>query len=101
MADEKLAAVGVWTCIGHRERARLVVLLHRFIGELVPWSTGPGASRIAALDHEPLDDAVERRAVVIPVLCQVDKIVDGVRRFLWVELHVKRTMVGFKRRGVR
>ena len=45
-----------------------------FIGELVARATGAGASRVAALDHEVGDHAVEGHAVVVSALGEVEEI---------------------------
>src|SRR5215213_6419608 len=64
--DEELAAVRVWTRIRHREDARLGVAQRRveFVGELVAGPAGALPERVAALDHEALNHAVEDDAVV-------------------------------------
>src|SRR6476469_3627822 len=48
----------------------------------------------AALDHEALDDAVEQRARVVPVLDVFEEVVDGLRCGVWIELDPDRTRAG-------
>src|SRR3984893_430948 len=62
--DEELAAVCIRPGVGHGHRARGVFTLHRLVVELVPGTTGAGSKRVAALDHESSDHAVELEAVV-------------------------------------
>ena len=70
--DEELAAVRVRPRVGHREDAGLVVAQLRveLVGELVAGAAGALPERIAALDHEAVDHAVEdrgrRRTAALP-----------------------------------
>ena len=59
--EEKLAAVGAGSGVGHGELAGLVVLQRRmkFVGESIAGATSAVATRAAALNHEIGDDAVE------------------------------------------
>ena len=65
--DEELAAVGVGPAVGHRQDAGLVVPEPRveLVGELVAGAADALSQRIAALDHEAVDHAVEDDAVVV------------------------------------
>src|SRR5437868_472835 len=58
--NEELTAIGVGTAIGHRQNAGLAVTQRwmKLVSEIVPGSTRTSAERIAALDHESVDDAV-------------------------------------------
>src|SRR5215470_12863709 len=64
--DEELAPIGIWARVGHGEKAGLRVFQLRmeFIGELITRTAASGAFRIAALNHEIGDDAVENGSVV-------------------------------------
>ena len=64
--DEELRAVGVRAGVRHREQVRPVEgqLRVELVGELVARPAVTLAQRVAALDHESGDDAVEHRAVV-------------------------------------
>src|SRR5712664_710379 len=54
------------------------------VRQLVGRAPGPIAQRVAALDDEARDDAMEGEVVVEVVLRQVDEVVDGLRRNLGV-----------------
>src|SRR5258707_8922946 len=64
--DEKLAAVGVRSRIRHRENPGLRVARAgmELVGEVVTRSARPLSERIAALNHETIDDAVKDDAVI-------------------------------------
>src|SRR5580700_7384211 len=94
--DEELRAVGVGSGVRHGKLAGLLEGLARglgFVGELVAGAAHAGALRVAALDHELGDDAVEDGAVVklvallaggVPFLgafSEADKVSDGFRSF--------------------
>ena len=76
--DEELAAVravhaavrtGVDACVSHGEQVGAVELhVADFVVEDVTGAAGAIAGRITALNHEVLDDAVERRVVVQRVI---------------------------------
>src|SRR6478735_2532537 len=97
--DEELRAVGVRPGVGHREDALAVVAQARMelVGELVARAAESLAERIATLNHEAVDDAVEDDAVVegrgfllavarvrpLPgPLGEADEVGDGVGHFL-------------------
>src|ERR1700722_991445 len=54
MSDEKLAAIGIRTCIGHRQRADLVAMgiALGLILELIAGAAATAGRGIAALNHE-------------------------------------------------
>ena len=64
--DEELAAVGVGAGVGHGQQARLVELAAalELVLELVARAAGAATERVAALDHEVRDAAVEDGPVV-------------------------------------
>src|SRR6185437_2053880 len=66
MRNEKLAAVGVGSGIGHRKGPDLVLvgIAPGFILEAVAGAAAAGGGRIAALNHEVIDDAMEHGSVV-------------------------------------
>lgn len=75
VGDEELAAVGVGPAVGHGHDPPGGVLerLAELVGELAAPDGGAalaGARGVAALDHEPLDVAVEHRAVVVAARAQ-------------------------------
>ena len=66
--DKKLATVRVLPVVGHGQHARLVMLdRERLVAEPRPVDALAAAAvalhKVAALDHEALDHAVERRAL--------------------------------------
>ena len=84
--DKKLAAIGVWAGVGHRQRTAVIAQLEI---ELVLKAIAPDALAaaavplgIAALDHEIVDDAMEDQAVVIAVLRMGRKILHRLGRLL-------------------
>ena len=113
--DEKLAAVGIRPAVGHRQDAGLAVPERRpeFVAEVVAGTAGALAQRIAALNHEIRDHAVEDRAVEVgllhslartgigPLLRSVREpreVRDGVRR---LRVEQPRREVAFARRKMR
>ena len=102
--NEELPAIGVGAAIRHRHDAGLVVaqLRMKLVGEVISGSADSLAERIAALDHEAVDHAVEDGSVVIRLLHllvrsriapllrtlgQPDKILDCSRRLLFEEAY--------------
>src|SRR5688500_15533299 len=97
--DEELSAVGVRPAVGHRQDPRLVVprLRVELVREGIAGTADPLAQRIAALNHESVDHAVEDDAVVIRLtylsiaarigpllraLGEPDEVFDSLGRFL-------------------
>jgi hypothetical protein len=84
--DEELRAVGVAASVGHGDDTLTVRRFHRIVLELVAWTAHAGTGRIAALDHEAWDDAVENRAVVETFLYEVHEVGSGVRALIRIDL---------------
>src|SRR5581483_5860545 len=57
-----------------------------------------GAGRVAALDHEVGDDAVEDDAVVEAVARELREVLDRLRRVVGIELDADRAVVRMQRR---
>ena len=103
--DEKLAAVGVGTAVGHGDDAAFVTgaaLVELAVAcDLVAEGAAPGALaagavalRIAALDHEALHDAVERQAVVETALGEQAEILGGLGGVGGQQLKLDHAFVG-------
>jgi hypothetical protein len=67
--------------------------------ELVAGPAGACTGRIAALDHEAGDDAVEDDAVVEAVPGELDEVRDGLGSVLLEELEFDRAVVRVQRHG--
>ena len=95
--DEELRAAGIGAGVGHRQDARDVVFQVRveFVGNLVAGAATTGAGRVAALDHEPVDDPVKNNAVIEAFAGQVDEIFRGDRRFVFKHFDSNDAFVGF------
>src|SRR5258707_384945 len=65
--DEEMAPVGIPAGSFHREDARLVMatLWTELVPEHVAGSPGARAERVATLNHESFDHAVENEAVIV------------------------------------
>lgn len=89
--DKELRAIGIGSCVGHAENASAGVLEGRvdLVSELVTVDGGAasaGAGRIAALDHEVGNDAVEDGAVVVAAADERREVVARLGRVGRVEL---------------
>src|SRR5215211_6859407 len=100
--DEELRAVGVRPGVGHRHGALGVgaaVEFGRAVDLVVEapapgrLAAAPGPLRVAALDHEALDDAVEDDAVVLALLGQQPEVLRRLRRVLLQQLEADRPHV--------
>src|SRR5204863_1210160 len=58
-----------------------------------------GTGRVAALDHEVGDHAVERHAVVEPLAGELAEVLDGLRRVAVEQLDLDGAVVGMQRGG--
>src|SRR3989338_4540592 len=83
--DKKLAAVGAGPGIGHRQQTFAVkfngwrkFILKRPAPKTLPSASGPG--RVPALKHESFNNPMKNNAVIITLLDQADKILDGLGR---------------------
>src|SRR5262245_21952233 len=65
--DEELAAIGIRPTVRHRQDARFVVpqLRMKLVCEVIAGAADTLAERIAALNHEPVDNAMKNGAVVV------------------------------------
>lgn len=88
---EELAAIGVWSCIGHRKNpspSELQVWM-KFVFKLFPidrCATATCPCWVTTLDHEVLDDPVEFGAVVVAPPSQLCKVLAGLWSMLPVQL---------------
>ena len=101
--DEELAACAVRalaSCHGEYAGGVLQIVLEAVHSELtldaVAGAAHAGAFRVAALDHEARDDAVEDGAVIKALLNEGNKVVDRVRRNLGVKLRLDGTAGGLE-----
>ena len=104
--DEELrpgGSRGIGLRLGPRELARLVPVGREFGHDRVAGAAGAGVLRVAALDHEVGDDAVECRVVVEPGPGERHEVVDADRRVGGVERdhHVAARRVDRRRVGLR
>ena len=93
MHDEKLAAgaVGDHGARHGEHAARVLQIVLEAVGaklalDAVARAADADTVRVAALDHEAGDDAVEDHAVIKALLHETDEVVDGVRGNVGIEL---------------
>jgi len=74
--DEELGAVGSWTGVRHGENSWSCVteIGMEFICELVTWAAATAFGWIATLQHETIDHTVERHAIIITALGEIEKV---------------------------
>ena len=89
--DEELRAACVGACVCHGEDAfgRMAKAFAEFIGDGVARAARAVAVRVAALDHESVDDAMEDEAVVEAVVGEVDEVLCCFRGFVTIEFDGK------------
>ena len=76
--DEELGPPGVGAGVCHRDGPAIVpVAGGKFVLYRVARSAASGTGRVAALDHETIDDAVEDHAIVVAFLYKRLKIARG------------------------
>ena len=112
--DEELGTVRARASVSHGQQVRAVELQLRMelVGELETRAASAGAGRVAALDHEVIDDAVEDCAVIertgLLALCvlggvvllalgQADEVFNGYRCVVTEEIDNNVTVVGMHR----
>lgn len=81
--------------MGYGERKHTLQLGVNLVLELVAVdaaAAAAGAGRVAALDHEVLDDAVEDGAVVVAALGKLRKVLARLGRMLAVQLNHERAL---------
>ena len=93
MHDEELGTCGVRvhrTRHGENALGVLEIVRKTILAELtldgIPWTAHTISIRASALNHKALDDTVKDQTIIKALLDQADKVVDCVRRNLWVEL---------------
>src|SRR4029079_2231300 len=91
--DEELAPVRIRAGVRHRERAAHDRVVVEVVLEAVAGASGAGSGRVATLDHEVGDDAVEDDAVVEPVSGELAEVLDGLRRLALEKLELDRAVV--------
>src|SRR5205085_3237962 len=84
--------------VRHRERAALHLVVVDLVLEGVARAAGSGPGRVAALDHEVRDHAVEDDAVVEAITREPLEVLHRLRRVLRVELDLDRAVVRVQRR---
>ncbi|MPN22170.1 hypothetical protein SDC9_169553 [bioreactor metagenome] len=64
--NEELAAAGIWACISHREVAFVIMsqAFAEFISNLVTRATHTSTSRVSALNHKTINNAVEDNTII-------------------------------------
>src|SRR6185436_12693031 len=99
----ELRAVGSRSGIGHRKAAASVpvrIILY-FVVEAVAWTAPARSVRVAALDHEILDHAMEHGTVIEILTSEEYEVVHGVGSVFSEQLADDGTAGGFERSSVR
>ena len=65
----------------------------KLVGDSVAGAARPISLRIAALDHETVDNAMEDQPVIEPLFREVDKILRGNGGFVLEKFHLERALV--------
>src|SRR5437667_11471070 len=98
MRDEELAAAGVLPVERHADRTAKVWQLVQFIANRVPRPTVTIAARVAVLDDEVGDHAMDGNAVEEASVSEVDEVGDGDRRVRDRQLDLDRAAVRLDKR---
>lgn len=85
MHNEKLAAVGIWTGVGHGYSSSEIIPGDWLVGKFVTWSPTPVPAGVAALDHETLNYPVKYCIGIKSGTGKGDKVVDSNWRVLGIE----------------
>ena len=89
----------MWTAgIGHGQDALAVMAQIRpeLIFDGVARAAHAGAGRVATLNHEPIDNAVENHLVIEAFFCQLDEVAGSNRRLILKQLNLKLAHIGVK-----
>src|SRR5262245_44299142 len=95
MRDEELAAAGVGPVERHADGPAQIRTLVQLVANRVAGSAFTVAARIAALDDEVLDDAMEGDAVEESLACKRDEVVRRQRRIEHRQLDLNQPAVRF------
>jgi len=77
VCDEELAAVRIWTGVGHRNNTCFMLqwIVQDLIFEAIPRTAAPGTGWIAALDHEIADHSVKSYVVIKTLIGQKNEVI--------------------------
>ena len=97
--DEELTAIGIRSCVGHRNYTGIVSqrVAFDFIFELVTWATSTCACGVASLNHEVVDYPVKGYAVIEAFFGKEDEVIDRFRGVLRIKLYLDCTPVRLNR----
>lgn len=100
-ADEKLAAIGVGTSIGHRHGPGFIRAFNSFVLELVAGAPSAGSGGVAALNDETGHHPVEGDVVIETITGQGHEVIHRHGCFSRVQLEVNIAFVGLNGGGIR
>ncbi len=100
--DEKLAAIGVRSRIGHRQRTGFVAqwVIGQFIFESIAGTAGAATGGIAALDHEIRNDTMKANAIIEAGARQKHEIVNRLRGVFRIQIEIDRALACFERAAI-
>ena len=94
--DEELAAAGVVTCVCHRQCSAVVpVMKGEFILDRITRAPAAGSGRVAALEHETVDDPMEDYSIIVAFFYKCLEITGRYGHF-WIEGDRDVTHIGLK-----